>query len=100
MANLWQQILGQARQIPPLMQQLDFWKLFAYIGNLCGIRNFNQFKVQVMQPGANPNLQGNGNVIPLPMGRATSSGMGNLGGTSPAGLDLTSSQPNLGGGPF
>jgi len=103
LANLWQQILGQARQIPPLMQQLDFWKLFAYIGNLCGIRNFNQFRVQVMPPGANPNLQGNGNVVPLPIGgrgQQAMAGAMNSGGTSPAGLDLSSSQPNLGGGPF
>jgi hypothetical protein len=94
LANLWQQFLGQLRNMPELMQQLDLWKLFAYIGQLAGIRNIQQFKVKVLPPGAAPG----GNVVPLPIGRSVQ-GPSNLGGTSPAGLDLTSSQPNLGGEP-
>lgn len=93
MSNLWMQFLGQLRNLPQLMQQLDLWKLFAYIGNLAGIRNIQQFRIQVMQPGQQPGS----NVIPMPLGNP--SRMGNMGGTSPSGLDLSSAQPNLGGGP-
>lgn len=97
LVNLWQQFLGQLRNIPPLMQQLDLWKLFAYIGNLAGIRNINQFRLQVMPPGQM--VPPGGNVIPLPLGGSRPQ-MGNAGGTAPApSLDLASSQPNLGGEP-
>lgn len=98
MVNLWQQFLGQLRNLPQLMQELDLWKLFAYIGNLAGIRNIQQFRVQVLPPGVQPS---GSNVIPMPLGAARSAaqGTGNLGGTSPAGLDLSSAIPNLGGGP-
>lgn len=98
LVNLWQQFLGQLRNIPPLMQQLDLWKLFAYIGQLAGIRNIQQFKIQVMPPGQMAPPAAGGNVVPLPLGRQVQ-GMGNAAGTSPAGLDLASSTPNLGGVP-
>jgi hypothetical protein len=91
MVNLWQQFLGQLRNIPPLMQQLDLWKLFAYIGNLAGIRNIQQFRVQVLPQGQAPG----GNVVPIRLGQNVQ-GTGNVGGTAPSGLDLASSQPSLG----
>lgn len=100
LVNLWQQFMGQMRNMPQLMQQLDMWKLFAYVGQLAGIRNIEQFKIQVMPPGANPALMspGGGNVIPIPMGRTPQSG--NLGGTAPSpALDLTTAQSSLGGVP-
>jgi hypothetical protein len=94
MANMWQQFLGQLRNIPPLMQQLDLWKLFVYIGNLAGIRNVAQFKLQILPPGQTPGS----NVVPIPLGRNIQR-PGNLGGTAPSGLDLASAQPTLGGEP-
>lgn len=99
LVNLWQQFLGQLRNLPQLMQQLDLWKLFAYIGQLAGIRNIQQFKIQVLPPGQAPGS----NVVPLrppgaPTGAPTQTS--NLGGTAPApALDLTTSQPSLGGVP-
>jgi hypothetical protein len=98
LANLWQQFMGQLRNMPELMQQLDLWKLFAYIGQLAGIKNIQQFKIKVLPPGQAPGIPGGGNVVPLSIGGRTQ-GPSNVGGTSPAGLDLTSAQPNLGGAP-
>jgi hypothetical protein len=96
LVNLWQQFMGQMRNMPQLMQQLDMWKLFAYIGQLAGIRNIQQFKIQVMPPGANPATFAGGNVIPIGGSPKT----GNLGGTAPSpALDLTTAQPSLGGVP-
>jgi hypothetical protein len=96
LVNLWQQFMGQMRNMPQLMQQLDMWKLFAYIGQLAGIRNIQQFKIQVMPPGVNPATFAGGNVVPIGGSPKT----GNLGGTAPSpALDLTTSQPSLGGVP-
>lgn len=98
MANLWQQLMTNLRNIPPLMQQLDLFKLFAYVGNLMGLRNVNQFRIQVSPDQMLMQQAQAGNVVPLRPGPPQ--GTNNVGGTSPAGLDLASSQPNLGGGPF
>jgi len=100
MANLWQQLLMGLRQIPPLMQQLDLFKLFAYIGQLMGLRNVNQFRIQVSPDAMMMQQAQAGNVVPLKPTPTAGAGPQNTGGTSPAGLDLASSQPNLGGGPF
>lgn len=102
MANLWQQMLGQLRNFPPLMQQLDFWKLFEYIGQLTGIRNVAQFRLQVADPGMLAQQAQAGNVVPLAGAarRGQMSPVPEQGSTNAGGLDFASGQPNLGGGPF
>lgn len=94
MANLWQQMMGQMRNFPQLMQQMDMWKLFGYIGQLTGLRNINQFRIQVMQPGQQPS----GNVVPLkPPGSAqVPSAIGNAAGPGQNGLDLASPESTPG----
>jgi hypothetical protein len=105
MANLWQQMLGQLRNFPPLMAQLDIWKLFGYIGQLVGLRNVNQFRVQVTPDQVLAQQAQAGNVVPMGGGGGAPSplaGTGqNIGGTSPtSSINLAAPQPNLGGGPF
>lgn len=94
MANLWQQLMGQMRNFPQLMGQLDMWKLFGYIGQLVGIRNINQFKLQVLPPGVQPQ----GNVVPLrPPGSAqVPSTIGNAAGPGQNGLDLATPESTPG----
>jgi len=65
MANLWQQLLGQMRQIPPLMMQYDLAKIFAYVAQLGGIRNINRFKLQVQSPQALAQQADLGNIVPI-----------------------------------
>lgn len=90
MANLWNQMMGQMRNFPQLMGQMDMWKLFGYIGNLMGLRNINQFRLQVLPPGVAPQ----GNVIPIRPGQSpfpsTPSMSGNAAGPGQNGLDLAS----------
>jgi hypothetical protein len=101
MANLWQQLLGQMRQIPPLMMQFDLAKIFAYVANLAGIRNVNRFKLQVQSPQALAQQADLGNIVPI---------RPNVGGSPQAptaprpgeqqantGIDLASSESSLGG---
>lgn len=65
MANLWQGIMNQMRAYPMLLTQFDIAKVFTHVAGLAGIRNINQFKVQVLPNGMLPPQAQAGNVIPL-----------------------------------
>lgn len=65
-ANLWKEILGSLRMMPPQVAMgYDWARIFGWIATLAGLKNINQFKIQVV-PDAT--LQGQaqaGNVIPM-----------------------------------
>ena len=65
MATLWQNIMGQMRNFPQLMMQFDIGKVFTHVAQLAGIRNINQFKVQVVPDQALAAQAQAGNVIPM-----------------------------------
>lgn len=65
MATLWQNIMAQMRNFPQLLTQFDIGKVFTHISQLAGIRNINQFKVQVVPDGMLAQQAQQGNVIPL-----------------------------------
>jgi hypothetical protein len=47
MAALWQQLMGQMAQMPDVLMQYDFGRIFTYVAQLAGVKNLSQFKVQV-----------------------------------------------------
>lgn len=49
-ANMWREILVQMRSMPTLMMQYDLGKIFAHVAHLAGVRNVNQFKVELGSP--------------------------------------------------
>lgn len=65
-ANLWKEIMGSLRNMPPqILMSYDWSRVFAWAAMLGGLKNINQFRIQVMP---NEQLQGQaaaGNVIPL-----------------------------------
>jgi hypothetical protein len=65
MATLWQNIMTQMRNFPALMAQFDIGKVFTHVAQLGGIRNINQFKVQVVPDAQLAGQAQAGNVIPL-----------------------------------
>lgn len=72
MATLWQNIMGQMRNFPQLLQQYDIGKVFTHIAQLAGIRNINQFKIQVVPDEQLQQQQQAGNVIPIGRGAGSS----------------------------
>lgn len=46
-ANLFTQMFAQIRQFPELVEGYDLPKIFAYVLQLSGIKNINQFRVEV-----------------------------------------------------
>lgn len=64
-ANLWQMLIGQIRNFPQLMQGVDVVKLFGWVANLAGLKNFNQFRLQVVPDMLLQQQAQAGNVVPL-----------------------------------
>ena len=64
-ANLWRDLFAQMSQNETLIAQYDMGKIFAWIAQLTGLKNINQFRVDI-QPDALLQAQAQqGNVIPI-----------------------------------
>jgi len=50
MANLWKEILMGMQKMPSLLMQFDLGKIFSHIAYLGGVKNLNQFKIQLDSP--------------------------------------------------
>jgi hypothetical protein len=75
MATLWQNIMGQMQKFPQLMTQFDIGKVFTHVAQLGGIRNINQFKVQVVPDQQLAQQAQAGNVVPIRAGGPTGGSM-------------------------
>jgi len=77
-ATLWKEILANIRNFPIIAQQYDISRIFAWVATLAGLKNINQFKVQVLPPGVAPTgdvLQSpSGNGLPPPGGTGVEPG--------------------------
>ncbi len=66
-ANLWKEIMAGVRMMPPqIAMGYDWMRIFGWSAQLAGLRNINQFRLQVVPDQM---LQGQaqaGNVIPMP----------------------------------
>lgn len=84
--NLWQNLMGQAAAVPAIMAQYDFAKIFAFVAQLAGLKNINQFKVQVMPDATMQNAVQAGNSVPAtvpPGSEGLEANEVNAGGASP-----------------
>lgn len=63
-ATLWKDLMGQMVRFPQLMMQYDMGKIFEWVSSLAGLKNLNQFKVQVAPDQALAAQAAAGNVIP------------------------------------
>lgn len=64
-ANLWRELFAQMRNFPEIMEQYDIGRIFAWVAQLSGLKNINQFKVQVLPDEQLEQQAQAGNVIPL-----------------------------------
>lgn len=97
-ANLWKELMGGLRMMPPQVAMgYDWTRIFAWVAQLGGLKNINQFKIQVMPDAALATSAAQGNVIPMPSRTAlpspvqpgnsasTEAGLNSLGGEGGAG---------------
>lgn len=68
-ANLWRELFAQLRNFPELMQQYDIGKIFAWVAQLAGLKNINQFKIQLEPDESVARAAEAGNVVPIGGGR-------------------------------
>lgn len=83
--NLWQQLMAGATQLPQVMAEYDFSRIFAFVAQLAGLKNINQFRVQVVPDAAMQNSVAAGNSVPAAPADAPgmSANNENAGGASP-----------------
>lgn len=62
--NLWQQLMAGATKLPQVMAQYDFGRIFAFVAQLAGLKNINQFRVQVVPDATMQNSVQAGNSVP------------------------------------
>lgn len=61
-ANLWKDMLSSLQRMPPqVLMAYDWGRIFGWVAQIAGLKNINQFKIQVLPPGVQPQ----GNVVPL-----------------------------------
>jgi hypothetical protein len=85
MVNLWTQMFQVAQGNPAIAQQLDMPGIFLHVGQLAGLREIKQFRINVLPPGmapppgsvpmAMPGLDNSG----APVTPQAGPGMGNMG---------------------
>ena len=64
-ANLWREMFAQMRNLPEIGQQYDIAKIFAWVAQLAGLKNINQFKIQVQPDEVLQEQARAGNLVPL-----------------------------------
>ena len=69
MANLWRELMASMVKFPQVLEQYDMGKIFAWVAQLAGLKNINQFKVQVAPDEDVARAAERGNIVPLPSGR-------------------------------
>lgn len=51
---------------PQVAMGFDWVKIFSWVGTLAGLKNINQFKIQLVPDGSLDGQVQSGNVIPMP----------------------------------
>jgi hypothetical protein len=87
LANLWKELLLSMRSIPGLLLQYDLSKIFAHVAALSGVRNVNQFRIEMGSPEMLAQQADAGNLVPLRPGNPT------RGGSIPAGNPAPTPSP-------
>jgi len=63
--NMWTQLLQQMAQSPQVLQSFDLSQVFSWVAQLGGLKNINNFKIEIDSPEALAQQQAAGNVVPI-----------------------------------
>lgn len=75
-ANLWRELLAQMRNFPAIMGQFDLARIFEWVAQISGLKNINQFRVQIGSPEMLAQQALQGNVVPIGGGSGAAAGPG------------------------
>ena len=79
-ASLWKELMAGMTKLPALMEQYDISRIFAWVAQLSGLKNINQFRIEITQDEALDKAAQRGNAIPL----GSAPGSANPGPKAPA----------------
>ncbi len=79
-ANLWRELFAQMRNFPEIMAQYDMTRIFAWVAQLAGLKNINQFRIKITPDGQTQTDVDLGNLIALTQGASNGRGNGSPGG--------------------
>ena len=77
LANTWKELLLAIQKMPQIAQRYDLAKIFAYTAELAGLKNIEQFRIDIKPDAVLQDAAERGNAIPL------TGGGGNGGGSTP-----------------
>ena len=64
-ANLWSRLLQEGSKMPQVLAQYDLGKIFAWVAQISGLKNINQFKIQVEPNPMGGQVGPGGELIPI-----------------------------------
>jgi hypothetical protein len=64
-ANLWKELMQGLLSMPAIAGQFDIAKIFMWVAQLGGLKNINQFRVQMVPPQQLRDQAQAGNVVPI-----------------------------------
>lgn len=73
-ANLWRELMAQMRNFPQIMMQYDVGRIFEWVAQISGLKNINQFRIELGSPEQLMAQAAAGNVVPLGGGPAPAAG--------------------------
>lgn len=96
--NMWTQLLQQMAQAPQVLQSFDLGRVFSWVAQLGGLKNINQFKIEIDSPEALAQQQAAGNVVPINGQTREGSGSNGAGSYSgsPGGSPVPTQVPAVG----
>lgn len=65
LVNMWGTLLQQMANAPAVLASYDMGKIFAHIAQLGGLKNIQNFRIQMADPGMLQQQAAAGNVVPL-----------------------------------
>jgi hypothetical protein len=63
--SMWSNLMAQMRNYPQIMQQYNVGGIFGWIAKLGGLKNIDQFKINITPDGQIPGQVQGGNLVPI-----------------------------------
>ena len=64
-ANMWKDLLGAMTRFPQVMNTYDVGKIFGWVAQLAGLKNINQFRIDLVPDEAAALEAQRGNIVPI-----------------------------------
>lgn len=81
--TLWKDLIGNVTRMPQIMQGYDWASIFAWVAGLAGLKNLNQFRIQVVPDQQINRDAAAGNIVPIRPPGGVAGGNANMGPTTP-----------------